>query len=102
MSEHLPYKVKKNKPIPEDPRKAPSKKDTKHWCKGKIGREHKLAWIDHPGFMLTEWQRDHNIEPLKLKRCSTCGKHFDVCWNSTWRNNSNCICGLHRRFSLGE
>lgn len=42
-------------------------KDTKRWCKGKVGREHKLVVT-----LDVKW---HGY-PRLLRSCTTCGKEF--------------------------
>ncbi len=101
MSEELAnFKKKKNKPLPEEPKPSHSKKDTKHWCKGKVGREHKLEWIDAPNQHYSEWMRQHDIERYKIRTCTVCGKQFEYCWNSTWSGKQDCICGLHKKVAI--
>ena len=77
--------------------KSKSKKDTKKWCKGVVGREHKSVWVysellwghrrgeevtetpipplDRPKFN----DRGHNIwyrDPWATKYCTVCKKHI--------------------------
>ena len=50
----------------EPRRPSGSKRDTKHWCRGVVGREHEP--VDTP----------HNcIEGWRVLRCKNCGKHLD-------------------------
>lgn len=97
MAERPIYKIKKSEPLPEEPKPRPVKKDTKHWCKGKVGREHKLEWIDWPNEHYSKWHADRGIERCKVHACTVCGKHFEICWNSVWKGKQECICGLHRK-----
>lgn len=62
-----------------------SKKDTRKWCRGKIGREHKPRWVS-----------DHNkhYSSASIYECSVCKKHIEYCW--PW-GKSKCKCGLHGR-----
>lgn len=55
-----------------------SKKDTKKWCRGKVGVEHKpvcVAYDDHKrsSLRVSEW---------KILLCSTCKKELDYWWPS--------------------
>ena len=58
--------------------RAPSsnKKDTKKWCRGRVGREHKLACIGH-----------NRIKDWKILACTECGKHMDHYWPNPWRKS---------------
>jgi hypothetical protein len=60
--------------IPDDaPRPKPGSKNTKKWCKGKVGREHKPEC------------RDGHIQGWKNLVCTECGKHLDYYWPIRWR-----------------
>jgi hypothetical protein len=60
--------------IPDDaPRSKPGNKNTKKWCKGKVGREHKPICIDH-----------NSIKDWKILACTECGKHLDYYWPCRW------------------
>jgi hypothetical protein len=60
---------------PEVPRSR-AKKDTKRWCKGKIGREHKPSCVARKYFYVLE--------------CSVCGKHIDWYYTgSVWYGGRN-------------
>lgn len=87
----------KNKPIPDEPKASHKKKDTKHWCLGKVGRAHKLEWIDRPNEIYTHWHAARGIERNKVRACTVCGKQYEICWNSSWGGKRNCICGLHNK-----
>lgn len=52
---------------------ASNKKDTRKWCRGKVGREHKLACTDH-----------NSIKGWKILACTECGKHIDYYWPCSW------------------
>lgn len=64
--------------FPERDRHWPGKKDTKRWCRGVVGREHKLNWVPHPG-----------VNPkfgAKVLLCKACGKHMEYFWpNHKWK-----------------
>jgi len=51
-------------------------KDTKRWCKGKVGREHVLT--------VTIMSR-YGLWAELVRHCSACGKEFDSC-NTHWRS----------------
>ena len=102
MAERPTYSIKKNKPIPEEPKPRSNKKDTKHWCRGKVGRTHKLEWINWPNEHYSKWHADRGVEHCKVRACTVCGKQFEICWNSSWMRKQECICGLHKKTNLQE
>jgi hypothetical protein len=53
---------------------AASGKNTKKWCRGKVGREHKPQCINH-----------NSIKGWKILACTECGKHLDFWWPMIWR-----------------
>lgn len=76
---------------PDQLRPTPSKKNTRRWCKGKVGREHTLATVIQPH----PWDRSKTCHKVPagswlsfyrdgwvcyhIIRCTTCGKimkHF--------------------------
>lgn len=76
-------------------RPTPSKKNTKRWCKGKVGREHKLAlrtsqWLSRAyscGWVMDPWRvalRSHKGTPFwdchHEEFCSVCGKVMRHPW----------------------
>ena len=65
--------------------KQPGKKDTKRWCKGKVGREH-----------VKEWQVRHEfyLHDLQYLLCINCGKVFDYRYPCTECGEFKC--GGHR------
>ena len=52
---------------------ASNKKNTKKWCKGVEGREHKPECVPHKS--LTDWW---------LLECTACGKQLDYYYDSSW------------------
>lgn len=50
-----------------------SKKDTKKWCRGVVGREHKLECKDH-----------HTLKGWKNLECTACGKVLDYWTGDRW------------------
>jgi hypothetical protein len=77
--------------IPEEPRPQRARKDTRHWCKGKVGREHTPELVVHHAYtsilmrchdstwMPTRWMCRHAL------RCTTCGKY-----TKTWLSREEC------------
>lgn len=66
---------------PEDFRPCPAKKNTRKWCKGKVGRAHtmeRMHWVDLPNFISCSRDNPNRYEGYAGKwmvdRCSTCGK----------------------------
>jgi len=51
---------------PEETGRHQSKKNTKKWCRGKIGKEHTGEWRDK-GY-------------CHILTCTKCGKHLDYKW----------------------
>lgn len=58
---------------------APSKKNTKKWCRGKVGREHKPVCVPYD-----EWENrpegSEFAKDWKLLVCSECEKQLDYWW----------------------
>ncbi len=52
-----------------------AKKNTKRWCKGKVGREHKLECMKAPTLMLGDPPRDMH-EHDRVLACTVCGKQL--------------------------
>lgn len=64
----------RNIKISDEQTKVPNNRNTKKWCKGKIGHEHKLECkkyndIKKPGNHRTSW---------RILFCSNCGKEIDI------------------------
>lgn len=75
-------------PDPQVPKHG-AKKDTRQWCKGKVGREHKPEWVrTHMG-----WPFHNDAKPWYTLACKACGKHLDRCW--PWLGEPECKCGHH-------
>jgi len=53
-----------------------SKKNTKKWCRGKPGVEHKPVCVDYATHKNANWPRDG----WKLLICSECKKELDHYW----------------------
>jgi hypothetical protein len=60
---------------PEDPRSI-SERDTRRWCRGKVGVEHDAVWqFLRDGF---EWDRRDNVSvDWQVHRCVNCGRQLD-------------------------
>ena len=73
--------------IPDVPKPSPGKKDTKRWCKGKVGREHTPEiTLRHnlKCYPMPEWAKGLRFYRSKLswwchheRICTTCGKVLD-------------------------
>jgi len=81
--------------LPEEPRHA-TRKDTKRWCRGRVGVEHQYAW---------QRSRKHDygrVPPPEpgwyIEACSLCGRQRNWCW-SGWNGTRSrkCICGQHTK-----
>lgn len=51
------------------------KKDTKTWCRGKVGKKHKLGWRVCKRFSHHVWREK---TPVMEMACETCDKQFDI------------------------
>lgn len=71
-------------PAPEQP-KSGSKKNTRKWCRGRVGVKHQLEW------MLDQTKFKPLRDPWMELRCTTCHKKFSYC--TGWF--TACICGHH-------
>jgi hypothetical protein len=49
---------------PEVPTRVPAKKNTKRWCRGRVGRDHSFSWTE------SRWS-----DRLLIEVCDHCGKH---------------------------
>lgn len=67
------HKQDRQAPIDDTHVQAPAKKDTKSWCKGKVGREHS------PKVFAVE--RYHYVNRLELC-CEKCGKVLETFWRN--------------------
>lgn len=63
--------------------KGGSKRDTKRWCKGKVGVEHTPKCFDYAEVKRGPW-----LKGWKLLACTECGKELDTWWPSA-RNKRN-------------
>lgn len=67
---------------PDRSRPQPAKKDTKQWCKGRVGRVHQVVWRRAKKYrFLTSWE----------KACLVCGKrlHWTMNWDEVKRNDGS-------------
>jgi hypothetical protein len=71
---------RQSKPVAEVPRPAPAKKDTKRWCGGKVGREHKPECFDYGQLKSPERVGLTGVTGLykgwKVLACTVCGKEL--------------------------
>ena len=72
-------KVRQKSKQEERIRSGKSKKDTKRWCKGKVGREHKFETFPFPIGMKLSPNREFN---WLIDVCAVCGKHVN------WRRDA--------------
>jgi hypothetical protein len=82
---HTSYRTARVYPEPSSPRRAPGRKDTRHWCRGKVGVSHQPAQRQGAKYYFA--QRESWIFAWV-----TCGKQFDWCMGSPVRP---CTCGHH-------
>jgi len=64
--------------IVEEPPPGGSRKNTKKWCRGKVGVQHKLEcrkYNEAPSALSSSW---------RILVCAKCGKHFDYYYPSSW------------------
>lgn len=52
-----------------------SKRNTKRWCRGKVGREHKPRCVDYSDLKNVTWG-----SKWKVLLCDECGKQLDHWW----------------------
>lgn len=67
-----------------------AKKNTKRWCRGKVGVEHRFEWIHD-----TRYDYQLKSDPRTwwwTEKCIACGKHDRYCMAMF----SVCICGNHK------
>lgn len=72
-------------------RRSGNSKDTKLWCKGKIGREHVKEWR-------TSNKHNHRVKWMELL-CVNCEKRFDYCCEWLAGRGEVCKCGFHVKAS---
>jgi len=65
---------------------APGKKNTRRWCKGKEGREHKPKCMPHPRFLAGSAGQNLYEGWFDLV-CTECGKVLDRYWPMTFRRD---------------
>jgi hypothetical protein len=80
---HRSYRKALVYPEPEQPRKVGGKKNTRRWCRGRVGLAHTPAWMTDPGG-LPGWM---------VYACTKCGRHLDGCG----RFSQPCKCGTHSK-----
>ena len=63
---------------PEDEQptgKTRGKKNTKRWCKGKVGKEHQIVWIRYVSIHNRPWVPENWL----IQQCKSCKKTFEYC-----------------------
>lgn len=68
-------------PLTANTRSVPNKRDTKRWCKGKVGVEHKLV-VKTRRELGKEHYRSPDKMPSLCRYCEACGREFD--WYHPW------------------
>lgn len=66
---------------PEGPAPHRSKKDTKRWCRGVVGREH--IWIYDEWRRMREFAQKHSIV-YSVEVCRVCRKEGRHVWPTLW------------------
>jgi hypothetical protein len=59
-----------------------SKKDTKKWCRGRVGVEHTPVCVDYDAHKRTTF-----TSGWKILVCSACNKQLDHWWPNIWSKN---------------
>jgi hypothetical protein len=77
---HRSYRKALVYPEPAQVRPAPARKNTRRWCRGKVGVEHVLEW------RLWFGEVYHQV-------CATCGRQFFRCCRG---EDGQCRCGHHK------
>jgi hypothetical protein len=60
-----------------------SGKDTKRWCRGKVGRKHRPVCVDY-----SDLKKMQVRAGWKVLVCEACGRHLDYYWPSAFRPHS--------------
>lgn len=67
---------------PETNRPTPAKKNTKKWCKGKVGREHQTRVMSgeekNRSFQHVDGSKFVSMKNWKFLICIVCGKELDI------------------------
>lgn len=92
MTDEDNNRKRKMPPSSDEHRPVSGKKDTKRWCRGKVGIEHKKKWA-------LNRRMDHSLTTKRPNTCWTfscteCGKEFDYCTEYLGRGGK-CKCGHH-------
>lgn len=70
--------TRNDKSTPEVGKSKPGKKNTKKWCRGKEGVEHKLKCVDYNSVKSTYVGLNTGLaKGWKLLICETCGKELE-------------------------
>ena len=67
-----------------------AKKDTKRWCRGKVGREHEGEWKGYDEVNNTTPSNASRHRNLRYLVCKRCQRHIDYCcsWFGTRCKNA--------------
>lgn len=66
--------------VPEQPKHKPKRKDTKKWCRGRVGKEHKLEWKTYEEVKHSSWCAKGDSNWFILM-CTVCNKQIEHCWS---------------------
>lgn len=83
--------AKRSKPPDEPVKKPRSSKDTKKWCRGKVGTHHEPTW------KWAFWYTVNGHSDSRVFSCDRCCKQMKFCWHSPWgTSKQKCICGFKK------
>jgi hypothetical protein len=73
-------RVERQAPAAKDVPKTRGTRDTKRWCRGRLGVEHRAVVKTRSELGKDTWSRDH-LKPLRrqwlIRFCTVCGKEID-------------------------
>lgn len=62
------HRAKRNQPAPDQASTGSRKRNTKRWCRGKVGQEHDYQPV------IKEWHWNNRIFKNRFLKCSKCGR----------------------------
>lgn len=78
--------------VPDEPRPQRGRKNTKRWCKGKVGREHQPETVVNHQYTTSNWTECHESRWMPnhwscrhAVQCTVCGKYV-----KTWLGREEC------------
>ncbi len=71
----------RNTKVSDDPKPAPAKKDTKKFCKGKVGTPHQLECVKYVDAKKID--RTGSQQRWRILVCKVCGKELDIYYGNT-------------------